>query len=113
MNETDELTFRYRYRFLLMIISTIIIAIVLVSISISMYYKSGAAQLDLSRPGYKSVRSQVTNDETGSFSATGNIDQSVINEFKDLYYSQAKKIKEANAFSGDPLDPVSLWETVE
>lgn len=115
MSENEELSFRDRHRFSLMIFLAISIATVLVATSMSLYYNSGAAQLDLSRPGYKNIRTQVTNDESdlNSFSATGPIDKDVINDFKTIYSAQAQKIKAANAFSGDPLDPSALGLTVD
>lgn len=75
-----------------------------------MYNGSGAAQLDLSRPGYISVRSQATNnsDDFGIYSSTGAMSKDVIVEFKTLYDSQAQKIKIVDAFGGDPLSPDAL-----
>lgn len=101
----DELPFWNRHNFLLLIILTILISSVLVLISMNIYYSSGAAQLDLSRPGYKGVRSQaVTSDsDFQNYSSTGPINQSAITEFKLLYDQQAKKTKAVDAFGGDPL----------
>lgn len=48
-----------KYRFLLLIIMSIAISGGLVAVSMAMYNVSGAAQLDLSRPGYNDVRDQV------------------------------------------------------
>ncbi len=114
MNEIEILSFRDRHRFSLMIVFAILISATLVAISIALYYNSGASQLDLSRPGYKNVRAQVKNDENGfnSFSSTGAIDQSAITEFNELFLNQAKKVKDASAFSGDPLNPDALGLTV-
>lgn len=107
---TEERTFIRKHSLLLMIIFSILISSVLVWISINIYYKSGAAQLDLSRPGYMGVRSQVETGDSGfqDYSETGPIDSSAINEFKLLFDKQAKKVKAANAFGGDPLSPDAL-----
>lgn len=96
-----------QHRFLLLVAMSVGIAFVLVSISMTLYATSGAAQLDLSRPGYKSVISQAVNtDESfGNYSPIGKLDQASINEFKTLYDEQATKAKAVDAFSGDPLDP--------
>lgn len=114
MNEVEELTFRDRHCFSLMIVFAILMVILLVSVSMTLYYRSGAAQLDLSRPGYKSIRTQVDNygSDFNNFAATGDINQTVITQFKEFYSEQAQKIKAANAFSGDPLDPSALDLTV-
>ena len=97
-------------RFVILILSSITLSLVLVIISMSMYRGSGAFLLDLSRPGYVSVRAQsygkAASEQT--FSPTGSIDQNSINEYKILFEKQSSKVKSANAFSGDPLDPTSL-----
>lgn len=95
------------HRFLLLIGISITIALVLVSISMTLYATSGAAQLDLSRPGYKSVISQAvsTDGDFGNYSSIGKLSQEAIDEFKALYDEQAAKAKTVDAFSGDPLDP--------
>jgi len=91
-------------------VSSVFAAIFLVVVSMTIYDKSGAAQLDLSRPGYVTVRAQsITNDnDFKSYSSTGTINQSSINEFKSLYDEQASKAKAVDAFGGDPLSPDAL-----
>lgn len=109
--EDNKLPFYGDHRFLAMIILSILISVILVAISISIYYTNGAAQLDLSRPGYKEVRSKV-NDNDNSFSdlsATGLISKATINDFKTLYSQQAVKAKAIDAFGSDPLNPDVLW----
>jgi hypothetical protein len=107
---TDELSFRDKHRFLLLIIMAILVTTVLVLISMTMYYSSGAAQLDLSRPGYKGVRAQVEKNDSDfqNYSASGSITQDTISEFMSLYSKQAQKTKAVDAFGGDPLSPESL-----
>ena len=106
----NEFTANSKRRFLLFIVLSIMIAFVLVLVGMSMYNSSGAAQLDLSRPGYVSVRSQaITNDgDFKNYTSTGPINQSTIDEFKTLYASQAQKTKAVDAFGGDPLSPDAL-----
>lgn len=113
--ENNNLPFYGDHRFLAMIILSIIIATVLVSISITIYYTDGAAQLDLSRPGYKEVRSKVVdNDDSFSdFSASGSISKTVIGDFRTLYNQQATKAKAIDAFGSDPLNPNVLWVTTD
>lgn len=101
-----ELKFWDEHRFVLLIIGTIIISIILVVVSIAIYNISGSAQLDLSRPGYKSVSNQVERQDTVTgYSAFGVINKQTVGEFTKLYDEQAKKAKAVDAFNGDPLNP--------
>lgn len=104
-----EQKFWDRHRFTLLIVATVIISIILVMVSLLIYNVSGAAQLDLSRPGYKSVSSQVErSDTTTGYSAFGAINKDTVKEFTDLYDEQAAKAKAVDAFNGDPLNPEVL-----
>ena len=47
------------HRFAFFIASCIIVAIVMTGISLVLYQRSGAMKLDMSRPGYESVRTEV------------------------------------------------------
>lgn len=108
--EKNELSFRDRHTFLIFISISIFLSIALVSISMAMYNGSGAAQLDLSRPGYVSVRSQATANDNSlkSFSSFGGLDQKDIDYFQEIFSKQAEKVTSIEAFSGDPLSPASL-----
>jgi len=101
--------FRDEHRFLLLIIGTIFIAIIMVIVSLVMYNVSGSAQLDLSRPGYKSVSDKVDrSNEITDYSAFGPVNKDTVKEFTTLYDEQAKKAKAVDAFNGDPLNPEVL-----
>lgn len=106
----QELTFWARHRFLLLVGASIATAFALVFISLELYTSSGAAQLDLSRPGYKAVTSQAitTDSDFEDYSPSGQLDTQSVNDFKVLYNKQADKAKAVDAFSGDPLDPDTL-----
>jgi len=105
----EALGFWGRHRFSLLLIITVSIALVLTVISMAIYNSSGAAQLDLSRPGYRSVSDQVDSGTTiDGFSATGPVNVDTIKEFMKLYDEQANKAKAVDAFSGDPLNPAVL-----
>jgi hypothetical protein len=103
----EELTFWAQHRFLLLIASSIVIAFVLVVVSLVMYYTSGASQLDLSRPGYKSVSDQIVDRSDGGaeYSAFGPINSASIEEFKKLFDAQASSATTVDAFGSDPLNP--------
>lgn len=105
----DSLSFWGRHRLSLLLILTIAIAIVMTVISVAIYNSSGAAQLDLSRPGYRSVSSQIErNDTIDTYSASGPVNKDTIEEFIKLYDEQADKAKAVDAFNGDPLNPEVL-----
>jgi cell division protein FtsI/penicillin-binding protein 2 len=105
----DTLSFWDRHRLSLLLIIAVLIAIVMTSISVTIYNSSGAAQLDLSRPGYRSVSDKVDQtDEIDTYSSTGAVNKTTIEEFMKLYDAQAAKAKAVDAFNGDPLNPEVL-----
>ena len=105
----DTLSFWDKHRLSLLLILTVIIAIILTSVSVIIYNSSGAAQLDLSRPGYRSVSGKVEEtDEIDTYSAVGAVNKNTIEEFMKLYDAQASKAKAVDAFNGDPLNPEVL-----
>lgn len=106
---SDELSFWDRHRLSLLLIITVLIALTLTVISVVIYNSTGAAQLDLSRPGYRSVSSQVEkSDKIDTYSAIGDVNKETIEEFMKLYDTQASKAKAIDAFNGDPLNPEVL-----
>ena len=102
--------FRWReHKFLLLVGATIIISFILVGVALGMYARSGAAQLDLSRPGYKDVREHADrNDQPTAFPATGKITNDSLSDFRDLYDTQSKRVTEYESFGGDPLSDKAL-----
>ena len=102
----DDSAFWGRHRLALLLVGTVLTALILTVVSMIIYNSSGAAQLDLSRPGYRSVSSQIdSTDEIDGFSASGPIDKQTIQDFMSLYDKQAAKAKAVDAFNGDPLNP--------
>lgn len=102
----DDAAFWGRHRLALLLVGTVLTAITLTVISMIIYSSSGAAQLDLSRPGYRSVSSQVdSNDEIDSFSSSGPVNKQTVQDFMNTYDKQAAKAKAVDAFNGDPLNP--------
>jgi hypothetical protein len=93
----------------LLLIITVVIALCLTVVSVVIYNVSGAAQLDLSRPGYRSVSDQVDKEsKIDEYSASGSVNKETIEEFMKLYDTQAAKAKAVDAFNGDPLNPEVL-----
>lgn len=105
----EQLSFWDRHRLSLLLIITVIIALCLTVVSVTIYNVSGAAQLDLSRPGYRSVSDQVDKEsKIDEYSASGSVNKETIEEFMKLYDAQAAKAKAVDAFNGDPLNPEVL-----
>ena len=99
----------YRQKVVLFVSGSILIAIVLVMVSLALYASSGAAQLDLSRPGYKSVQSKI--DQTRSFEsfpASGPVNRKVMEDFEKSFERQIKSVDSTDAFSPDALEDQSL-----
>lgn len=107
---TGTRSFIGKHSFLIFITISITISAVVVYASMQMYNRSGAAQLDLSRPGYVSVRSKVdaSDGELQAYPANGQFNKNVIDNFKSLFIKQAQKIKAIDAFGGSPLDDAAL-----
>jgi len=105
----EDLSFWDRHRLSLLLICTVLIALVMTVVSVVIYNTSGAAQLDLSRPGYISVSDKVEKtDRIDTYSSSGAVNKDTIEEFIKLYDEQAAKAKAVDAFNGDPLNPEVL-----
>lgn len=97
-----------RHKFGVMISVSIVVALLLVVISMALYFSSGAAQLDLSRPGYVSVREQATQPEFDGYPATGAMDGAALEQFRKLYDEQLKKATAIDSFGGNVLSDEAL-----
>lgn len=96
-------------KFLIIIFASIFIAMILVSISMSLYFNSGTAQLDLSRPDYKSVRDKIKPDDAfAGFPASGPVDDATLGDFKKMYDKRAKEATSVDAFNSDVLSDQAL-----
>ncbi|NTW62199.1 hypothetical protein HGB25_02210 [Candidatus Saccharibacteria bacterium] len=107
----EEYIFNHKHRFLIFILSSLLISVAVVSISMFMYNSSGAAQLDLSRPGYQSVRSKaVVNDgDFHNFSKNGSLKKADLDYFKSQFEKQTSKVQVVDAFGSDPLNPSTFF----
>lgn len=98
-----------RHRFIFLIIFAITMALFLVGVAMALYRSSGAAQLDLSRPGYASVRSKAVSSNTfDGFAGVGPINESSLKQFRSLYDDQMKQAQAVDAFGGSALDDAAL-----
>ncbi len=104
-----DLTFWQRHRLTLLLVLTLVVAVFLTCVSVAIYNISGAAQIDLSRPGYRDVSDKVYRTyKIDTYSSSGSVNKETIKEFIDLYDKQAEKAKKVDAFNGDPLNPEVL-----
>lgn len=100
---------RRKFRFASMIVCVIAVACTLTGISLHIYNASGAVQVDLSRPGYQSVRKEATaNTSDEQFSATGNLDAKAYSQFNAMYDRHAKRTVDAPSFGEEALSDDSL-----
>ncbi len=107
--EKSHLSKWEQHKFLLMVGFSIVISLFLVGAALALYANSGAAQLDLSRPGYQSVRQQaVRSDDLDSFPSTGQLDQQAIDQFRKLYDERAKQATSVDSFGGGVMSDDAL-----
>jgi len=96
-------------RFFTMIAITIVVSMVLVIVAMSLYNSSGAAQLDLSRPGYQAVRKDVVQDKDAvAYPSTGELDQAAIDQFNKMYSTRAKSVSGASSFDPGAMSDDAL-----
>lgn len=99
----------YRHQLVFFIGGSIIVALMLVLVSMALYVSSGAAQLDLSRPGYKSVQNQLDQSDTfESFPSSGAVTGKTLDDFLKLYQKQVKPVDNSDVFSPNALDEQAL-----
>lgn len=107
--EAQHMTGWERHRFLVMVGASIVIALMLVAVSMKLYESSGAAQLDLSRPGYEHVNEKVTPSEVfKGFPAVGEMNKTVVDEFRTMYNKRAGQATNVDSFGGDVMSDAAL-----
>lgn len=107
--EAPKMRYWERHRYILLVGATIAVSFVLVIVAMMLYNSSGAAQLDLSRPGYVSVREQVdSSDKFVRFPSTGQIDAKSLDSFRALYTKQAQQATAVDSFGGDVMSDKKL-----
>lgn len=98
-----------QHRFMILVFGTVVISLFLVAVSLVLYSSSGAAQVDLSRPGYQSVRAAADRSvDPGGFPATGTLDKRSIDTFRALYDVKMKQLQAVDAFGGDVMSDSAL-----
>lgn len=97
-------------KFFIMISLSIVMACVLVGVSMLLYFKSGAAQLDLSRPDYQAVRkhAQKTSSFEG-FNLNQKLNEDTIAEFEKMFNEKLQEVDPyKNSFDGTPMSNTDL-----
>lgn len=108
-NEKQQPKSWYRNEMFLFIAGSLVVAFSLVVLGLGLYVSSGADLLDLSRPGYTSVRDEVNQSDTfKSFPSSGAVNQEVIDEFLMLYDKQIVPVMNDEVFSVSTLDYQTL-----
>ncbi|NCU39279.1 hypothetical protein EOL96_09755 [Candidatus Saccharibacteria bacterium] len=107
----DEKTqVNYRKKFTLMISLAMVVAIIFTAVALELYNNGVASQLDLSRPGFEQVRSEIDQTEVATFDGTGVLTEETVAEFQKLYGEELSKTK-TNQYTSDTLTDEALGMT--
>lgn len=98
------------HQFLTFVVSVLAVATVLTGVSLWLYNASGTARLDLSRPGYEKVRSEVKDEDskTEPFSSTGPIDSQSVKDFRARYEALKKKLDKTGNYDESAISDDNL-----
>lgn len=97
------------HRLIVLVVMSIVAATALVAVALSLYATSGAAQLDLSRPGYEAIRTQAQEDNSyKGFASDGELDDEALAEFDTLYSEKLRELQSVDAFGGNVISTKSL-----
>jgi hypothetical protein len=108
-SENSQLSIWERHRFWVLVGCCVVVALFLAGVALALYASSGAAQLDLSRPGYQSVRQQAGGeDKLDAFPSTGELDSKSLEQFRKLYDERAKQATSVDSFGGSVMSDESL-----
>ena len=91
--------------------SVAVIAIISTAISLHIYRETGDVYLDRSRPGYifEDEKHDTDDDKKELFSADGEVDASVLNQYLKEFDTVMDRIEDAsNDFSPEPISNESL-----
>jgi hypothetical protein len=99
-----------QYKLAFAIGSAIVASLILTAFSVLLYNVTGSAKLDLSRPGYESVRQKVsrTSAQPNNFQSTGPLNNKVISSYLKEYDKQSTRLSSYDAFNPSLLDDSQL-----
>jgi hypothetical protein len=92
------------------VVAALVIAMTLTVVSLWLYRISGAAKLDLSRPGYEKVREDVKDDgdSTKPFSPTGDLDDAAMADFRERYKNTKSRLDQMNSYDDAAMSDENL-----
>lgn len=97
------------HQFLFFIIFCIVIAFVMTMISLQLYKHSGAMKLDMSRPGYEQVRSEVEKSRDDQpYSATGELNETAIDDFNNRIDRYKQELKNLGTYDNSIISDENL-----
>lgn len=101
--------------FSILIVGAIVIAAILVGISMNLYFQSGAAQLDMSRPSLQAVRNQAQQtDRFEGFKTNGPLTEEDLTEFEALFDAKTKELQASTkTFFPENMSDAALGIRVE
>lgn len=98
-----------RHRIIYGIIAALLIAMLLTAVSLALYVSSGASRLDLSRPGYERVRTEVSQGtQEEAFSSTGPMNSSVAEDFQQRFTKHRDILSKLDTYGTNALDDTEL-----
>lgn len=104
-DDAESMTLWQRHRFFVLVAVVIVLSCVMVVIGMYIYNTSGAAQVDLSRPGYKSVQREAKRDSIDdSFPTSGKLDADAFDSFNKMYNEHARQVVGVDSFDPKALD---------
>lgn len=104
-NDAEPMTVWQRHSYLLLVALVIVLSCIMVVIGMYVYNTSGAAQVDLSRPGYQSVQREATRDSTDdSYPSSGKLDAAAFSSFNEMYSDHARQVVGVDSFDPTALD---------
>lgn len=106
---TSVKNFVLAHQFLFFIIFCIVIAFVMTMISLQLYRHSGAMRLDMSRPGYESVRSEVEKSRDDQpYSATGELNEAAIDDFNNRVDRYKRELENLGTYDNSIISDENL-----
>jgi hypothetical protein len=107
--DAARMTWWQQHRFFALILAVNIISLLLVGVSLNLYNSSGAAQVDLSRPGYQSIQKEASSGEVSdSFASNGKLDAEAFDSFNKMYDNHARRVVGSGSFDAAALSVDSL-----
>ena len=88
----------------------LIVTTALTGVSMWLYQTSGAAKLDLSRPGYEKIREDVKDggDNTKPFSPTGTLNKEAVADFRSRYENIKSRLNQMNNYDNAVMSDENL-----